>query len=162
MPDNFTCENSGPDVFGAMLGVAFAAQGISQVGNFLENFAAAKVAAFNALKAINRQVGTPEEIIYHDPEEEDDTLTQSSRSATSNGDLETPEGRIKAILPKYEIDSTAETGSKPETVDGRLTFDKVKFRYPTRPGQQILNEFSIDIAAGKTIAFVGPRYVSVV
>ena len=44
----------------------FAAQGISQVGNFLENFSAAKVAAANALKAINRTHGAPEETLYHE------------------------------------------------------------------------------------------------
>ena len=158
VPNNETCENSGPDVFGAMLGIAFAAQGISQVGNFLETFAAAKAATFSALKAINRTVGQEEEIIYHDPTEDDATMDTTSRSFSSKGDLEAGDGRtIKAILPKYEIDSTSTEGLKPENVSGRLTFDKVKFSYPTRPGQQILNEFSIDIEAGKTIAFVGPR-----
>jgi len=54
------------------------------------------------------------------------------------------------------IDATSEEGKKPEEVKGQLTFDSVHFHYPTRPGQQILNDFTIDIAAGKTIAFVGP------
>jgi ATP-binding cassette subfamily B (MDR/TAP) protein 1 len=158
---NVTCENTGPDVFGAMLGIAFAAQGISQVGNFLETFGAAKAAAHAAFKSINRRPGSPEEIIYHDPNEEnDDTLKASTRSRASSADIETPEGqRIRAILPKYEIDSTSSAGLKLENVKGRLTFDKVNFSYPTRPGQQVLNDFSIDIDAGKTIAFVGPRYV---
>jgi ATP-binding cassette subfamily B (MDR/TAP) protein 1 len=163
--DNITCENTGPDVFGAMLGIAFAAQGISQVGNFLETFAAAKAAAYTALKAINRKPGCPEEIIYHDPEgEKDETLQASSRSlslSALSADIETPEGQtIRAILPKYEIDSTSSEGLKPDNVAGRLTFDKVNFSYPTRPGQQVLNDFSIDIDAGNTIAFVGPRYVA--
>lgn len=158
--DNATCENAGPDVFGAMLGVAFAAQGISQVGNFLETFAAAKVSTYNALKAIRRTVGAPEETIYHEEDNKEDSMAETSRSATTDGDLETPEGRVKAILPKYEIDSTSDAGLKPENIEGRLTFDMVKFRYPTRPGQQILNDFSIDVPAGNTIAFVGPRYVA--
>jgi ATP-binding cassette subfamily B (MDR/TAP) protein 1 len=154
--ENETCDSSGPDVVGAVLGVAFAAQGISQVGNFLETFAAGKVSAFNALKAINRKPGTEEEIIYHNPEDEkDDTLSRSSRSYQS-ADVETPEGKIKAILPQYEIDSMSSEGKKPENLQGRLSFDKVKFAYPTRAGAQVLNEFSIDVDAGKTIAFVGP------
>jgi ATP-binding cassette subfamily B (MDR/TAP) protein 1 len=74
--------------------------------------------------------------------------------------LETPKGRVKAVLPKYLIDATSEKGLKPENVQSQLKFDNVKFHYPTRPGQQILNDFSVDIDAGKTIAFVGPRYVS--
>lgn len=159
---NETCENAGPDVFGAMLGIAFAAQGISQVGNFLETFGGAKAAAYTALKAINRKPGSPEEIIYRDEEEDKgDTMGSSSHSlGTTGNDIETAEGKIiKTILPKYEIDSTSSEGLKPENVTGRLTFDNVKFSYPTRPGQQVLNDFSIDVDAGKTIAFVGPRYV---
>jgi ATP-binding cassette subfamily B (MDR/TAP) protein 1 len=152
--DNETCGNSGPDVFGAMLGVAFAAQGIGQVGNALETFSTAKASVFEALKAINRKPGTDKEMIYHDPEEEE--LSKSTGSFQS-ADIETPEGRVKAILPKYEIDALSEEGLKPKEIQGRLTFDNVKFSYPTRPGQQILNGFSIDIEAGKTIAFVGPR-----
>merc|ERR1711933_2738 len=36
------------------------------------------------------------------------------------------------------------------------TFENVGFYYPTRPGQTVLNDLSIDVPAGKTIAFVGP------
>jgi ATP-binding cassette, subfamily B (MDR/TAP), member 1 len=155
--NNETCSSSGSDVFGAMLGVAFAAQGISQVGNALETFSTAKASVFEALKAIKREPGAEKEIIYHDPQEED--TSKSTRSFRST-DLETAEGRVKAILPKYEIDALSDKGLKPHRIEGRLTFDKVKFSYPTRPGQQILNDFSIEIEAGKTIAFVGPRYVN--
>jgi ATP-binding cassette, subfamily B (MDR/TAP), member 1 len=34
LTQNVSCNSTGPDVFGAMLGVAFAAQGASQFGNF--------------------------------------------------------------------------------------------------------------------------------
>jgi len=47
-------------------------------------------------------------------------------------------------------------GLKPTTVKGRLTFENVGFSYPTRPGDTVLDGLSIDIPAGKTIAFVGP------
>jgi len=151
--NNVTCENTGSDVFGAMLGIAFAAQGISQVGNFLEAFTAGRVAAHAALKAIRRAPGSPEEIIYYDPEEEAEELAQTSRS--NAGDIETPEGRIKAILPKYEINSSSDDGLKPESIRGDLSFKTIKFCYPTRPGDTILNDFSIDIKAGQTVAFVG-------
>jgi ATP-binding cassette, subfamily B (MDR/TAP), member 1 len=153
--DNETCESSGPDVFGAMLGVAFAAQGISQVGSFLETFSNARTAAHTALQAINRKPGAPAETIYYTAEEIED-LSKTSRSSVK-GDLDTPEGRVKAILPQYKIDSSSEAGQKPEDVGGRLTFEKVCFSYPTRPGIPILKDFSIDVAAGKTVAFVGPR-----
>jgi len=159
-PTVTTCGNSGPDVFGAMLGIAFAAQGITQVGSFAECFAAARVSAFQALTAINRKPGAPEETIYHDEEQTDkaSSMDDSTKSDTKSEKSEqTPgEQRIKAVLPQYLIDATSEEGQKPEEVKGRLTFDSVRFHYPTRPGQQILNDFTIDIAAGKTIAFVGP------
>lgn len=154
--ENPTCESSGPDVFGAMLGVAFAAQGISQVGNALETFSAARVAVASALKAMNRKPGEPQEIIYYDPEEEkDESLSQTSRSSHSV-DMETPEGRVKAILPAYEIDSSSDSGLKPTNVSGQLVFDNVKFSYPTRPGHVILNGLNLEIPDGKTTALVGP------
>ena len=151
VPGNETCDSSGPDVFGAMLGVAFAGQGISQVGNSLETFAAARVSVFAAMKAINRKKGAPEEKMYADPDEDMD-ISKTARS----GILETSEGKVRAILPKYEIDSSSKEGLKPEKIQGQLTFDNVSFTYPTRPGDPVLENFSIDIEAGKTIAFVGP------
>lgn len=162
-PTVATCDNAGPDVFGAMLGVAFAAQGITQVGSFVECFAAARVAAYQALQAINRKPGAPEETIYHEENEKTSTSadetsksSKSEKSETAIGDID-GSLRVKAVLPQYLIDATSEEGKKPEKVEGRLTFDSCRFHYPTRPGQQILNDFTIDIPAGKTIAFVGPR-----
>jgi len=38
----------------------------------------------------------------------------------------------------------------------RLTFDDVRFHYPTRPDQAALNGVSIDVAPGETVAVVGP------
>jgi len=158
VPNNDTCSSSGMSVFGAMLGIAFAGQAISQVGTFLELFTAARVAAGQAIMAINRKPGQPEEKIYHVDEEKDDEDDRSISSSrhSSNYMIETPEGRVKAILPAYEIDSVSTEGLKPESVKGQLTFDGVEFFYPTRPGQTVLKDLSIDIPAGKTIAFVGP------
>lgn len=125
---------------------------MSQVGTFLETFSAARVAAYSALKAINRQPGRPEETIYYDPDDEQDqTMSRTSRSANS-ADLETPEGRVRAILPAYEIDSSSEAGLKPKDVQGQLSFSDIKFMYPTRPGYTVLDGLSIDIPAGQTIA----------
>jgi ATP-binding cassette subfamily B protein len=39
---------------------------------------------------------------------------------------------------------------------GRIEFDAVTFRYPSRPEQNALDGFSLSIAPGETVAFVGP------
>ena len=117
----------------------------------METFSAARVAVASALKAINRKPGEPEKIIYYDPEDEkDESMSRTSHSLPS--DLETPEGRIKAILPAYEIDSSSDEGKKPENITGHLQFENVAFKYPTRPGQTILDGLTLDVPAGKTIA----------
>jgi ATP-binding cassette subfamily B (MDR/TAP) protein 1 len=155
-----TCESSGPDVFGAMLGVAFAAQGISQVGNFVEALAAARVAAYEALEAINRKPGALREIIYKTAEDIVEDLNSSVHSKKSKKskapDIEGGEKEIKAILPKYEIDSSSDTGLKPKDIQGAISFKDVCFTYPTRPNDPVLKGMTFDIAPGETVAFVGP------
>ncbi len=42
-----------------------------------------------------------------------------------------------------------------EPLRGRITFDRVQFRYPDNE-RGAINDFSLDIAAGEKIAFVGP------
>lgn len=39
---------------------------------------------------------------------------------------------------------------------GRITFENVSFRYPSRPESLALNELSLSIERGETVAFVGP------
>ncbi len=41
-------------------------------------------------------------------------------------------------------------------LSGRLRFDGISFHYPSRPDHPALVDFSLDIAAGETIALVGP------
>jgi len=70
IPNNDMCQQSGPDVFGAMLSIAFALQGISQFGNvnFSEAFMQAHVAIYKALKTIHHILGQmPAETIYKNP-----------------------------------------------------------------------------------------------
>lgn len=157
--DNTTCTSTAPNVLGALFGIAFGAQGAAQVGTFLELFGTARVAAGQAIMAIKRKPGQPEEKFYHREEQkgdDDDSASVGSSMVSGNDMIETPEGRIKAILPAYEIDSMSTVGLKPEKVEGKLSFDGVEFYYPTRPGQTILKDLSIDVPAGKTVAFVGP------
>jgi ATP-binding cassette, subfamily B (MDR/TAP), member 1 len=150
---NEPCSNTGTDVFGAMLGVAFAAQGASQFGNFGAAFVEARTAAYEALKAINRKPGAPEEIIYRKDDEDIGSSSHSRRSGDAEKD------KIIAIIPKYEIDSSSTAGLKPKKIEGAISFKNVQFAYPTRPFEPVLNGLTVDIEPGQTVAFVGPRYV---
>jgi len=44
----------------------------------------------------------------------------------------------------------------PKRVRGTIRFDNVGFHYPSRPDTAALANFSLDVAAGETVAFVGP------
>jgi ATP-binding cassette subfamily B protein len=44
----------------------------------------------------------------------------------------------------------------PNPSQGRIRFEDVSFRYPSRPDSLALDHFSIDIRAGENVAFVGP------
>ncbi|KAG8935087.1 GTPase-activating protein [Tulasnella sp. 418] len=53
------------------------------------------------------------------------------------------------------IDAASPDGLKPEGVIGRITFENVRFHYPSRPNVPILKGLSIEFEAGKTAALVG-------
>ncbi|ORX41151.1 multidrug resistance protein 1 [Kockovaella imperatae] len=53
------------------------------------------------------------------------------------------------------IDSADPGGEKPNHVDGTITFENVKFHYPSRPNVPILKGLTINFPAGKTTALVG-------
>jgi ATP-binding cassette subfamily B protein len=44
----------------------------------------------------------------------------------------------------------------PARIEGRIAFRDVTFRYPSRPENAALDGFSLEVAAGETVAFVGP------
>ncbi|MCZ8129874.1 MAG: ABC transporter transmembrane domain-containing protein [Steroidobacteraceae bacterium] len=44
----------------------------------------------------------------------------------------------------------------PPRVQGRIRFEQVEFRYPSRPRQKALDGFTLEIEPGETVAFVGP------
>lgn len=155
VPGNTSCSTSGSDVFGAMLGVAFAAQGVSQVGNFTEALAHARTAVAEALLSINRKPGTPAQIVYKPVHDELGSTTRSRRSTASNeDDEEAAANTVQAVLPEYVIDSSSREGLKPP-IRGAIQVREVHFAYPTRPDDPVLNGMSLEIEAGQTVAFVG-------
>jgi ATP-binding cassette subfamily B protein len=46
--------------------------------------------------------------------------------------------------------------SMPETALGSVAFRNVRFAYPTRPDEPVLNGFNLDVKPGETVAIVGP------
>ncbi|EQB11864.1 ABC transporter transmembrane domain-containing protein [Sphingobium lactosutens] len=64
-------------------------------------------------------------------------------------------GELMTALP--DISPPARTHMLPAMERGaRLTFDQVRFHYPTRPDQAALNGIDLDINPGETVAVVGP------
>jgi ATP-binding cassette subfamily B protein len=66
-------------------------------------------------------------------------------------------GRLSELLAERpEITAPAHPVPLPEPARGRLSFEHVTFRYPTRPDTSALHDFSLDVAPGETVAVVGP------
>lgn len=66
-------------------------------------------------------------------------------------------GRLAELLREQPgIAAPANPVKLPEPALGRVEFDHVRFRYPTRQDVSALHDFSLDIAPGETLAIVGP------
>ncbi len=61
---------------------------------------------------------------------------------------------LKNATPK--IAAPANPIALPAASIGSVRFDSVSFRYPSRPDAYALEQFSLDIAPGETVALVGP------
>ncbi|XP_033097909.1 ATP-dependent translocase ABCB1-like [Anneissia japonica] len=53
------------------------------------------------------------------------------------------------------IDSSSDGGLKPASLKGNIQVKNVNFSYPTRPDVQVLNDISLEIVSGQTVALVG-------
>jgi len=130
-----TCDPSGTDIFGSLMGITFAAAVLPQVSVCIEAFVGARAACYPCLQVINRKVGA-------EPED----LRQEGKDRGSS----TP-------LPKYSIDSSSGAGIIPSApVEGKIVFEQVNFAYPTRQETEVFNGFNLTIEPGKTVALVGP------
>jgi ATP-binding cassette subfamily B protein len=63
-------------------------------------------------------------------------------------------GELLAEQP--EIAAPADPVSLPEPALGTLAFERIRFRYPTRPDVSALDDFTLDVRSGETVAVVGP------
>lgn len=62
---------------------------------------------------------------------------------------------FRIIDRESEIDPMSEMGNKPQSITGRLRFEDIHFRYPSRPDVEILKGLTVDVEPGQTVAFVG-------
>ncbi|MGB7405447.1 MAG: ABC transporter transmembrane domain-containing protein [Pacificimonas sp.] len=66
-------------------------------------------------------------------------------------------GRISELLAQIPgIRAPEAPQSLPANGEGRLRFDNVTFRYPTKPDDPALMDFDLDVRPGETVAVVGP------
>lgn len=72
-----------------------------------------------------------------------------SRSATAAGQL------FKLIDRQSAIDPFDESGDRPDQVTGLVELEGVTFSYPTRPNVPVLDNFTLQVPAGKVTALVG-------
>ncbi|XP_061530011.1 ATP-dependent translocase ABCB1-like isoform X4 [Phycodurus eques] len=61
----------------------------------------------------------------------------------------------RIIDTKPSIDSYSESGFKPDVITGNIELKKIHFKYPSRPEVKVLNNMSLRIKSGQTIALVG-------
>lgn len=66
--------------------------------------------------------------------------------------------RLFKIIDRSPLIDSPNIANKSRKADkcNDISFQRIDFRYPTRPDVQILNGFDLQIAEGKTIALVGP------
>ncbi|CUH63948.1 Putative multidrug export ATP-binding/permease protein [Thalassovita gelatinovora] len=63
---------------------------------------------------------------------------------------------VELLHAKDSVEDAAAPVPVPAPVTGHIRFDKVSFRYPSRPDVSALDAIDLDIRAGETVALVGP------
>jgi ATP-binding cassette, subfamily B, bacterial len=63
---------------------------------------------------------------------------------------------MELLQTQPQIQAPANPIALPRPAQGAVTFDRVTFEYPMRPGVSALKDFSLTIKPGETIALVGP------
>ncbi|XP_057548337.1 ABC transporter B family member 1 [Amaranthus tricolor] len=83
-------------------------------------------------------------------------LGQSVPSMSAFAKAKVAAAKIFMVIDhKPSIDRSKESGTEMESVTGQIELKNVDFSYPSRPDVKILNNFSLIVPAGKTIALVG-------
>jgi ATP-binding cassette subfamily B protein len=76
------------------------------------------------------------------------------------GDVQRAAGAMERLVELEQAPATIQAPVLPVELPrphrGRIQFDNVTFRYPSRPESKALDDFRITVEPGETIAFVGP------
>ena len=76
------------------------------------------------------------------------------------GDLQRAAGATERLFDlletEPEITAPANPVRLPAPAPGAIGFEGVRFHYPSRPGDSALEDFSLDVAPGESVALVGP------
>jgi ATP-binding cassette subfamily B protein len=76
------------------------------------------------------------------------------------GEVQRAAGAMERLIELLEAKPAIRSPENPVAMQhpgqGRIGFEKVNFSYPSRPETNAIANFSLDIAAGETVAFVGP------
>ncbi len=63
---------------------------------------------------------------------------------------------LEVLSARSDIPAPANPVALPQPPQGRVAFENIRFAYPTRPGQNALEGFSLVVEPGETVALVGP------
>lgn len=86
----------------------------------------------------------------------DSALGQSAPSMSAFAKARVAAAKIYRIIDhKPSVDKNCESGLELDSVSGQLELKNIDFSYPSRPDVKILNNFTLNVPAGKTIALVG-------
>lgn len=76
------------------------------------------------------------------------------------GELQRAAGATERLMELLETMPSVRVAANPvplpEPPQGKVLFDNVAFHYPSRPDEAALDDFTLDVVRGETIALVGP------
>lgn len=76
------------------------------------------------------------------------------------GEVQRAAGAMERLMELLDTEPAIRSPDNPVPLkqpgEGRIHFDHVNFRYPSRPDTLAINDFTLDIQPGETVAFVGP------
>jgi ATP-binding cassette subfamily B protein len=76
------------------------------------------------------------------------------------GEVQRAAGAMERLMELLDAEPAIRAPDNPVPLkqpgEGRIHFDHVNFRYPSRPDTLAINDFTLDIQPGETVAFVGP------